>query len=190
MGNTEEAQPREQTPTLPVPTAVSSVITGGSSEEAFSAFYRQDYPSLVAFLLWQGAQLADASDIAQETMIVAFQSWNTIEHPKAWTRRVASRRWASKIAGIKEVPVGEPPELPVPLTKEAVTDLEERQEVLRVLRLLPPRQRQILAWTYDKFTPAEIAAELGLTAEAVRASLMKARRAAATHIPISKEGER
>ncbi len=31
---------------------------------AFSAFYRECVPTLVAFLVWQGAHLPDATDIA------------------------------------------------------------------------------------------------------------------------------
>jgi DNA-directed RNA polymerase specialized sigma24 family protein len=39
-----------------------------------------------------------------------------------------------------------------------------------------------MAWSLDGYTPAEIATELQITAEAVRASLMKARRALAEYL--------
>ncbi|WP_331767827.1 sigma factor-like helix-turn-helix DNA-binding protein [Embleya sp. NBC_00896] len=51
----------------------------------------------------------------------------------------------------------------------------------------PPRQRQVLAWTLAGFTPSEIAQELGLTSDAVRANLMKGRRRAALYLKTREE---
>ncbi|MBT2225658.1 hypothetical protein KLK06_07315 [Nonomuraea sp. NEAU-A123] len=51
-----------------------------------------------------------------------------------------------------------------------------------MLRGLPHRQRQVLAWTFSGYTPAEIADQLGMTPNAVSASLKKARRAAIKHL--------
>jgi RNA polymerase sigma factor (sigma-70 family) len=150
---------------------------------AFSAFYRQFVPTLVAFLVWQGARLPDAADITQDTMIKTYQRWSEIHHPESWARRVASRALVRRIASIAEDPVDDPPEhsslLPTLTNVEA---WEQRHEVLRLLDRLPPRQRQVLAWTLDGHTPAAIATELEITPEAVRANLMKARRALAEHL--------
>lgn len=63
-----------------------------------------------------------------------------------------------------------------------MTEWEQRHEVLRVLDLLPLRQRQVMAWTLDGYPPAQIADELGITAEAVRSSLRKARRTLAAYL--------
>jgi RNA polymerase sigma factor (sigma-70 family) len=157
--------------------------------EAFSAFYREHFAALVTFLMYQGARLADAQELAQETMTVAFRSWETIEHPKAWTRRVASRALIRRIASIDD-PVNELPESEALSSERDITDWEDRHEILRLLRLLPPRQRQVLAWTFDGFSPAQIAAELGLKPEVVRSNLKKARRAASAHIAAQGENER
>ena len=51
-----------------------------------------------------------------------------------------------------------------------------------MLDLLPLRQRQVMAWTLDGYTPAQIADELQITAEAARSSLKKARRTLATYL--------
>jgi RNA polymerase sigma factor (sigma-70 family) len=64
---------------------------------------------------------------------------------------------------------------------------EEHHEILRLLNMLPPRQRQVVAWTFDGYSPAEIANELRITPEAVRASLFKARRTLAEHIGLGKD---
>jgi RNA polymerase sigma factor (sigma-70 family) len=164
-------QPQSQlgtSPRNPAPTA----------DAAFSAFYRQFVPTLVAFLVWQGARLPDAADLAQVTMIKAHKHWSEIHHPEAWTRRVASRELARHIASIEEEDLAaEIPEhscLLQPLTDVAAW--EQRHEVLRLLDLLPLRQRQVMAWTLDGYSPSEIADELQITAEAVRTSLMRGRR--------------
>lgn len=39
-----------------------------------------------------------------------------------------------------------------------------------------------MAWTLDRYTPAQIADELGITAEAARSSLKKARRMLAVYL--------
>src|SRR5690349_15819054 len=77
---------------------------------AFSSAYRNLMPRLVAFLRLQGAPLADAADIAQEAMILAYRQWGSITYPSAWTRRVASRLWGRRIAAVDAEPVADLPE--------------------------------------------------------------------------------
>jgi RNA polymerase sigma factor (sigma-70 family) len=153
------------------------------NDAAFSAFYRKFVPTLVAFLRWQGARLPDAADIAQNTMIKVYRHWSKIDHPEAWARRVASRTLARHIASIKEDLVEHLSErgslLPASIDVET---WEQRHEVLHVLDRLPSRQRQVMAWSLQGYTPAEIAIELQINPDAVRASLMKARRVLAAHL--------
>jgi len=148
---------------------------------AYSAFYRAEVKALVNFLLWMGAGLADATDIAQETMIEAYQGWPSIRHPRAWTRRVASRRYGRQQFGQEVVTE---PELLSPLLSASadIAAWEQRHDVLRLLAMLPWRQRQVMAWTFDGYQPQEIAVELQITAEAVRASLKLARRTLAERL--------
>jgi RNA polymerase sigma factor (sigma-70 family) len=155
------ACPRPQTPPVEV--------------AAFGAFYRAEVKALVNFLLWMGAGIADAADLAQETMIEAYRSWPSIQHPRAWTRRVASRQYGRRRYGHE---VATEPEDLSPLLR-APADIaawEQRHEVLRLLATLPWRQRQVMAWTFDGYPPQDIANELDITPQAVRASLKLARR--------------
>jgi RNA polymerase sigma factor (sigma-70 family) len=147
---------------------------------AYSAFYRAEVKALVNFLLWMGAGLADATDIAQETMIEAYQSWPSIRHPRAWTRRVASRRYGRQQFGQEVVTEQELLSLLLPASADNAA-WEQRHDVLRLLATLPWRQRQVMAWTFDGYQPKEIAVELDVTPEAVRASLKLARRTLADH---------
>ncbi|RCH59585.1 sigma-70 family RNA polymerase sigma factor [Streptomyces sp. SDr-06] len=154
--------------------------TRRSVDREFSAFYRSTIDKLVGFLIHQGASLPVAADIAQDAMTTAYRRWEEIKQPSAWLHTVASRALARRIADVREDAFDQVPEptalLPHP---EALAEWEEHQEILRVLRGLPPRQRQVLAWTLSGYSPAEIAEELHIAPEAVRASLKKARRTAA-----------
>lgn len=149
---------------------------------AFAVFYREKLAPLVAFLRWQGVPLREATDVAQEAMIQAYRSWLTIDHPQAWIRRVASRMWARRIANGLEDPIGDATEIPSLLTVTDVEAWEHQYDVLQIIDRLPMRQRQVLAWTLDGFTPTEIATELEMSAEAVRASPARARRAVAMYL--------
>lgn len=86
---------------------------------------------------------------------------------RAYFRRAASR----------EIPVDAAPDAPGPqLVPEDVEFRDEARQVLAALTVLPPRQRQVMAWHVDGFGPAEIARELGCDQAAVRQSLVKARK--------------
>lgn len=150
---------------------------------AYAAFYRAQASGLVRFLVWMGARLSDAADLAQDTMIEAFDKWQTIEHPRGWVRRVASRKYLRRCLNRAEEPVDQVDGRPLLPACHDLADWEQHGEILRLLALLPPRQRQVMAWTYDGYEPHEIAAELGITAEAVRSSLKLARRKLAQQLP-------
>ncbi|SFF53853.1 RNA polymerase sigma-70 factor, ECF subfamily [Actinacidiphila alni] len=163
----------------------------GTVDEEFSAFYRAEVRALVVFLLHHGATLAVAADMAQEAMIQAHRYWATIRAPRAYVRTVAARALARKTASVLEDPVDDVPEptslLPRP---DAYADWEDQHVTLALLRSLPPRQRQVLAWTLDGYTPTEIAEQLSMTPEAVRASLKKARLAAVHYLAARKDDDR
>ncbi len=149
----------------------------------FTVFYRREVPRLVAFLRWQGASLHDATDCVQETMATAFQRWSNLRQPYAWCRLVASRRYARYVGTLREDLVPDLESAGAVLRVEADLDaLEQRHTVLRILSLLPSRQRQVMAWTYDGATAHEIAEALKITPEAVRSNLYKARAALRTYI--------
>ncbi|GAA4959462.1 RNA polymerase sigma factor [Actinoplanes utahensis] len=169
----------------PEPPGGPAVRTSGARSTtetaAFSAFYRAEAAGLVNFLLWMGAGLADAADLTQETMIDAFRSWPDIGHPGAWVRRVASRKFFRRTSDA-ERPTD--PDLLNPLLPphHDAAEWEQRHDVLRLLALLPWRQRQVMAWSFDGYQPQEIAAELDISPETVRSNLKLARRALALQV--------
>jgi RNA polymerase sigma-70 factor (ECF subfamily) len=146
-------------------------------EDAFDKFYRASVPRLVAFVRMLGASWEDAADIVQDTMILVHRRWGTINHPDAYARRVASRALIRQVTNVREVPSDRLDGRPLLRPSVPITEWEDRHEILRVIDLLPFRQRQVMAWSLDEYTPAQIADELKITPEAVRASLRKARAA-------------
>lgn len=150
-------------------------------EEEFAEFYRGTVKELVGFLILQGARLGEAADIAHDTLTATYRRWNSIDHPRAWSYRVASRALIRRIASVED-PSDDLPESN-PLLRTTEIDIwEQQQDVLNLLRVLPARQRQVMAWTTYGYTPAEIARELNIAPSAVRANLLKARRALVAHI--------
>ncbi|MEU6211793.1 sigma-70 family RNA polymerase sigma factor [Streptomyces sp. NPDC047023] len=154
-----------------------------AKDEAFSTFYRATVRSLVGFLVNQGASVHVAADVVQDTMLSAYERWDTIDHPRAWVHKVASRALLRRIASCEEQPVQQVLETTSLLAApDAIAAWESGQDLLPVLRSLPPRQRQVLAWALSGFNPGDIAGQLGMNDDAVRASLYKARRAVAEAI--------
>lgn len=157
------------------------------SDAEFSAFYRENIRPLTGFLINHGAGVPVAADIAQEVMTDAYRNWDRITHPKPWVHKAASRALARKVASVEE-PVDDVPE-PTSLVPrpDAIAEWETQHDALPLLRSLPMKQRQAMAWTLAGFTPADIADHLGLPAENVRANLKKARRTAAAYLTAREE---
>ncbi|MGW5142674.1 RNA polymerase sigma factor [Nocardia beijingensis] len=150
--------------------------------EEFSAFYRTNVATLVGFLMTQGARAAEATDIVQETMIKLWKSWSTIESPLAWARVVAGRELVRRLATIEEDHIDDSEHSALLGTASDIDDWVQRNDYQRALAVLPPRQRQVLVWTMEGYTPTEIASQLQLNPATIRSNLRKARRAMALHL--------
>ena len=146
------------------------------TETDFASFYRATVTQLVGFLVLHGARPFDATDVAQEAMTRAYQHWVAIDHPRAWVFRVASRELGRRLFAAED-PADE--REPSPLWRGEAEYVVLRVDLLDAIATLPPRQRQVLAWSLYEYSPKEIAAELSITEDAVRANLYKARRAIA-----------
>ncbi|SEB45599.1 RNA polymerase sigma-70 factor, ECF subfamily [Amycolatopsis tolypomycina] len=140
-------------------------------------FYREDLPRLISFLLKLGHAGGVAQDAAQQAMISALERWDGIQSPAAWVRKVATRlavaateREQERIRRHVRAGHEQPQQAPDPYA-----ELEARMELDWLLRLLSPRQREVMAWTFDGFSPSEIAEELKIPTDTVRSNLRHAR---------------
>jgi RNA polymerase sigma-70 factor (ECF subfamily) len=159
--------------------------------EPFEAFYRREYPRLVALAYALSGRRAAAEDLAQDAFLTAHQRWGRIgayEHPEAYVRRVvanaavsAGRRLAAEGRALRRLAVR---------SRSEVDDLEPPDaEFWRAVRSLSPRQAQTLALYYlEDRTAEEIAAILGCSVATVSVHLRRGR-VALEHV-LSKGGGR
>jgi RNA polymerase sigma-70 factor (ECF subfamily) len=154
----------------------------------FEGFYREYCGRLVAYLVGQGASAAVAADIVQDTMIKVFERWHSVRAPKAWAYKTAYQAFLRYATSPEEPAAAVPePSMLLPCPDEA-EEYAQHNEAVRFLRGLPARQRQVLALTYDGWTPKEIAEMLGINSLTVRSNLRKARCAAVRDLKLSEEG--
>jgi RNA polymerase sigma-70 factor (ECF subfamily) len=148
-------------------------VAGPNPDDDYETLFRTDYPLLVRFVHYLGAGWSDAEDIATDAYVKLMRYFTTVEAPKPWLRTVARndyrRRQLLQRSELAMTAIIEKPFLQ-PEYELSITD-----EVLKCIRDLPPRQREVMALTIDGFAPREIAEVLGLSSEAVRGSLRKAR---------------
>jgi RNA polymerase sigma-70 factor (ECF subfamily) len=136
----------------------------------FDAFFRADFPSLVAFLCKAGFEVETARDVAAEAMLQALESWPSIDEPRAWVRGAAGRLLTGQAQERREwAPLDDLPD-------EALAALvDQHSRIIELLAQLPDQQRMVLTWSLDGFTPAEIAKALRITPATVRSNLRHVR---------------
>ncbi len=151
-------------------------VLAGPAGPDFSTYYAKELSSLVWFAMSLGADAHKAADIAQSAFMEAFPVWESIRCPNAWLRRVAGRIYFRQLTSHESLVEGVPEQAgPMSITSTAEFR-DEARAVLEALADLPPKQRQVMAWYVDGFSPAEIVQELAADPAAVRQNLAKARR--------------
>lgn len=152
-----------------------------SDETCFDDYFAAAYPRLVKFLIIEGFGWADAQDVAQEALADLYRHWAEVGHRDAWVRTVA-RRTAVKLAQrdrdrLRRTVRGG---WVTPDSTDPLAAVEERfasdQRMSKLLAVLSDRQREVLAWALDGFSPTEIAHQIGnITPATVRSTLSQAR---------------
>ena len=144
-----------------------------ASEEAFVAFFKQEYPAIERAVLMIVRDRGRAEEIAQDAFVQLFSRWSKVERyerPGAWVRRVAIRMAvrAAKRDRMRAV-------------IERAPRTEERDPIVDIdlaaaIRLLPPCQQAALVLFYLEDLPvAEVAQILGRAEVTVRSTLHRAR---------------
>lgn len=170
------------------------MLDGGGGEaadgaEAFAELYRKYRSPLVWHVRSQGATEAEAHDAVQEAFAAALRAGGIHDQRAwfAWLRTVSVRsflraRRASYGSGQVSVETVAPSDLPEPAPSsrfpvdESVGARLHEEDVMRLLRGLPARQREVFCMHLDGFTTPEIADRLGIHQTAVRQNLSRARR--------------
>jgi RNA polymerase sigma factor (sigma-70 family) len=146
-------------------------------------FFRTYWESLVRGLLAEGAKMWEAQDAVAEAIREALRRWPTLTNPAAWVRVAARSHWLKQRARTAQAD-GEMLVADVEqydesrATDPGLTELELEEWFNHVLDQLPPSRREALRLSAQGLTPAEIAALVGKTPEAVRTALKLGRRQA------------
>jgi RNA polymerase sigma-70 factor (ECF subfamily) len=143
-------------------------VKGVRGDDDFDAFFRADFPRLVAFLCKAGFEVETARDVATEAMLHAYEAWPILEDPRAWVRRTAGR--------LVDAPDQVRDEwAPLGGDERLAALVEQHSQIIRLLADLPEQQRMVLTWSLDGFTPAQIAKALKLSPATVRSNLRHVR---------------
>jgi RNA polymerase sigma factor (sigma-70 family) len=146
---------------------------------SFDEVFRDSYREVVRVVAPVVGSVADGEAVVQDAFLKAFVRWRRIgryDRPGAWVRRVALRDAVRHAGRRRRQPAPErSPE--VALDHSVVT----RLDVVRVLDVLPPRQRACVVLHYLAGEPvAEVAEALGCRESTVRVHLHRARATLAT----------
>jgi RNA polymerase sigma factor (sigma-70 family) len=148
-------------------------------DAAFTAWYRNEHPRLLATMTLVTHDLHAAQDVTAEAFARALAAWTRVsamDSPTGWTYRVAlnlARRRGRRSALEQRVLRRLPPPDPGPPSEHAV-------EVWEAVRALPPRARTAIALRYAAgLSEAEVAAAMHIAVGTASATLATARRALA-----------
>ena len=148
--------------------------------ESYPAFYRREYPKMVAIAAAVTGNRAIAEDLAQEAMVRAHRHWDRVagyERPGAWVRRVtinlslsAVKRSGAELRRLLRI--AERTTIPEPDVDDA--------HVWKAVATLPGKQRAAIALHYLEDRPIdEIASILEISNATARVHLHRGRQALA-----------
>lgn len=157
------------------------------SPAEFAAVYRAQFAALVRHVMFHGAAVDEARDAAQAAFEQALPVWPSIRVPRAWLRTVAVRAFLR--SSVPETPTDAIPDRAGRFSAAVRVELgEQERAVYAALLALPVKQRQVMAWSFDGFSPAEVAEVLGEDPAAVRQNLHRARQNLKRQLGISEPG--
>lgn len=137
---------------------------------AFQAFYREHRDDLIRYVAAVIPSL-DYTLVADEALLIVWRNWKKIKgSPLAWAKVVARHAAISVLRKTRELPVQPQQDTAVPLWSTTVS-AELRVELHQVLQhasALSDREFISLMLPAMGFTPAEVAAQVGVTPASVR----------------------
>lgn len=145
----------------------------------FDVLYAQESRSLVGYLRFMGLAAAEAEDVAQEVFVRALgapDQLGEVANPRAWLRLVATRLVIDRGRRARVARINLPrlfQRQPTDPSDVVGTELLVRQAVAK----LSPTGRAVVGLFYlADFSVSQIAAHLGMSESAVKATLHRARR--------------
>jgi RNA polymerase sigma-70 factor (sigma-E family) len=150
-----------------------------AAEAAVTALYEAHALGLVRLAYVMLGDRAAAEDVVQEAFGGLYRRWDQLsdkERALQYVRSSVLNGCRSVIRGLRRTDVdgvAQPP--PAASAEAAVLTSEERRDVLRALRLLPDRQREVLVLRFYLDQPeAAIAQAMGISQSTVRSTAHRA----------------
>lgn len=165
----------------------------GLRAESFGALYQEHYGAIAGLIYRRTGDAHATEDLTSEVFVAAFGSLHTYrgEVPVVvWLRRIAQNkvsRWARREAGLRGILRR------IPIVREfvAVPRMKsERMRALEALLRLPVSQQEVLSSHYlEGMSLEEVGAMLGVSADAVKSRLARARESLRRELKREKSGE-
>lgn len=188
MGDALVAEEPEPAVTLQrAPVAPNESRLPDGREAATAALFEAYYVRLVALARRILADPEAAEDVTMDAFIGLYRRWDRVRRPEdAYFYLRASVVNGSRnrirrlvLARTRQVPL----DLDAPPADESVLDLLEHDSMLRALRRLSTRQRQVLVLRYyEDLSEAEIATTLGCAVGSVKTHAVRGLRALAVQL--------
>jgi len=148
------------------------------ADEALVALYTTHYRSLVRLGTLLLHDQAAAEDVVQDAFVAVHASWHRLRDPEkalAYLRQSVVNRSRSRLRHLKVADRKAPALLPaeaagaVPSAETRALTALDRDHVLRALRSLPQRQREVIVLRYyADLSEAQIADAMGISTGAVK----------------------
>jgi RNA polymerase sigma-70 factor (sigma-E family) len=147
-------------------------------DDSFPAFMAAALPSLLRFGYVLTGDPHRGEELVQSALVTTYRRWRHLRHeePHAYVRRaIVNAHTSLWRRHRREAPLPEGFDLPA--RSDGVTRYDDVDQVLRALRVLPPRQRAVIVLRYyDDLSEAEIARTLGCSPGTVKSQASRALR--------------
>jgi RNA polymerase sigma-70 factor (sigma-E family) len=155
----------------------------GSAEAAITALYEASALGLIRMAYVMLGDLPSAEDVVQEAFCGLYRRWDRLADTAGATYyvrtsvlngcRSALRRRAVRRGFLQHGPLADPP--PAVSAESVVLGGEQREDVIRALRHLPDRQREVLILRfYTELPDDEIGRVMGIRPGTVRSTAFRA----------------
>lgn len=151
-------------------------------KDAFAELVRRHH-ALVESVVRRAGGAGDTGDLVQEVFLDAWAGLASLEHPerlRGWLVRLAQNRRAAlgRRRQVEERGLPRVARQASAAESDRLVRLEDRERLRTALDELPPEARAVVSLRYlEGLQAPEIAAELGISPEAVRQRLSRALRA-------------
>jgi RNA polymerase sigma-70 factor (ECF subfamily) len=145
----------------------------GSTERAvptFEDFFESNRRALFGAMCLVSGNRAEAEEVTQDAFLKVWERWDrvgAIDDPTACLFRVAMNQFRNRV---RRARVAARKTFAPDLARDDLAAIEDRDEVVRWLRVLPARQRAaVVLTTYLDYSSEDAARLLGIQASTVRA---------------------